>query len=96
MAVAAPMAGPGMDLDISAYYATVHGKNGIFEITAAGVADPARENYVKPLAGISDRALYQVALPQARDKPFCNLHVFTRLRVQRSKKLYSLVRLPYV
>jgi hypothetical protein len=82
MAVAAPMAGPGMDLDTSAYYATVHGKNGIFEITAAGVADPARENYVKPLAGISDWVLYQVALPQARDKPFRNLHIlFTLLRV---------------
>jgi hypothetical protein len=46
MAVAVPGAGPGMDLDITVYDAAVHRKNGIFEITAAGVADPARENYV--------------------------------------------------
>jgi hypothetical protein len=54
-----------MDLDISAYYAAVDGKNSIFEITAAGITDPARKNYVEPFAGIGDRVSYQVALPQA-------------------------------
>jgi hypothetical protein len=87
MAVAIPLIGPAMDLDIPAYYFAIHCKNGIFEITAAGVADPARENYIKPFAGVSDRVSNQVALPQARDKPFRNPHVFTRLRVQRGKKI---------
>jgi hypothetical protein len=75
-----------MNLDITVYYAAVHRKNSIFEITAAGVTDPARENYVEPFAVIGDRVSNQVALPQARDNPFRNLHVFTRLRVQRCKK----------
>jgi len=87
MAVAMPVAGLGMDLDVSAYYAAVDGKNGIFEITAAGVTDPARKNYVKPFAGISNRVPYQVVLPEARNNPFCNLHVFTRLRVYAGKKI---------
>jgi hypothetical protein len=86
MAVSIPVAGPGMDLDITAYYAAVHCKNGIFEIAAAGVTGPARKNYVEPFAGVSDRVSNQVTLPQARDKPFRNLHVFTRLRVQRGEK----------
>lgn len=78
-----------MDLDVSAYYTAVDGKNGIFEVTAAGVTDPARKNYVKPFAGISNRVPYQVVLPEARNNPFCNLHVFTRLRVYAGKKLTS-------
>jgi hypothetical protein len=84
MAVAMPVAGPGMDLDVSAYYAAVDGKNGIPEITAAGVTDSAWENYVKPFTGISDRVPYQVALPQTRDNPFrylCFHVLITRLRV---------------
>jgi len=64
MAVALPLAGFDMDLYVAAYYAAIQAKDGIFEITAAGVADPARKNYMKPLAGISHRVLYQMALPQ--------------------------------
>jgi hypothetical protein len=63
MAVAVPLAGFYMDLDISDYSFAVQSKNGIFEITAASVADPARENNMNPFAGVSDRVPYQVALP---------------------------------
>jgi hypothetical protein len=90
MTMALPLAGPAMDLDISAYYAAVDGKNGVFEITAAGVTDPSRENYIKPFAGISYRVPYQVALPQVGNKPFRYFylhHIFTRLRVYRGKKI---------
>jgi hypothetical protein len=95
MAVAMPVAGPGMDLDVSAYYAAVDGKNGIPEITAAGVTDSAWENYVKPFTGISNRVPYQVALPQMRDNPFRNLYLhifFTRLRVYTGKNFISFRR----
>jgi hypothetical protein len=74
MAVAVPLAGFDVDLDIPDYHAAVNTKNGIFEITAAGVADSARKNYLKPFASIGHGVSYQVALPQAGDEHFRNLH----------------------
>jgi hypothetical protein len=82
MAVAVPLAGFDVDLDIPGYHMAVNAKNGIFEITAAGVADPARKNYLKPFASIGHGVSYQVALPQAGNQPFRDLHrLFTRSRV---------------
>jgi hypothetical protein len=65
MAVAVPLAGLDVNLDVSAHCPAVESEDGIFEIAAAGVTGPARENYMKPFTGIGDRVSYHVALPQA-------------------------------
>ena len=93
MAVAIPLAGLDVNLDVSAHYPAVGGKDGIFEVTAAGVTGPAWENYMKPFACIRDRVPYQVALPQAGNEPFRDLYLHiltTRLRVIISKNINGL------
>jgi hypothetical protein len=95
MSVGMPLAGFDVDLDIPGYHVAVNAKNGIFEITAAGVAGPARENYMKPFASIGHGVSYQVALPQAGDEPFRNLHAVLHDYVYKEVKklVFVLIKL---
>jgi hypothetical protein len=91
MAVALPLAGFNVDLDITGYRAAVEVKNSVFKITAALIADPPREDYMKGLTGIGYRIPYPATLPQAGNKPFCNFYFqfTTRLRVFTGQKKFN-------
>ena len=70
MAVAIPLTGFNMDLDVSCYYLAVDSENSVSEITTTAIANSTWMDYLKLFTGISNQVGYQVALPNMRNQLF--------------------------
>ena len=89
MAVALPLAGFDMYLDVADCCLAVDGEDSILKIAAGSVTDSARVDYVNLLAIVRSQFCNQLVLPDTGDELFCNLcfHLIcTRLRVVTGKK----------
>jgi hypothetical protein len=90
MAVALPLAGFDMYLDVSGCCLAVDGEDSILKIAAGGVTASARVDYVNLLTIVGSQFGNQIVVPDTGNQLFCNLcfHVVgKRLRVRVGKKI---------